>query len=266
MHRGLAHNVEHARQLVADGRVRVGRLPVDNPARMMRAADPLHVEAPPQRFVSRGGDKLRGALTSFAVPVASRRCLDVGASTGGFSDCLLQAGASSVVAVDVGRAQLHTRLLDDPRLRSLEGRDVVGLTEAEIGAPFDVIVADVSFRSLSGLLPAMTQWLAPDGDLVALMKPQFESSRSEIAGTGGVIRSPEVWESAAARVAAAADAAGARINGWTLARPAGRKGNREFFVWIRSSVPSSTSTAAARASLYRCLAEAASDVGDGDDG
>jgi 23S rRNA (cytidine1920-2'-O)/16S rRNA (cytidine1409-2'-O)-methyltransferase len=192
----------------------------------VRLREPLH------RFVSRGGEKLAGALEDLGVNPAGRVCLDVGASTGGFTDCLLQRGARRVVAVDVGRGQLHERLRNDPRVLAVERSNARQLEAAALGGdPVDLVVVDVSFISLRLLLPRLAE-LAPRADWLLLVKPQFEVGRAQV-GKGGVVRDPALRAQAVASVRRAAEVLGWRAAGESESRLAGPKGNREVFLWLQ---------------------------------
>ena len=161
---------------------------------MVAPGDAVEVLAPPPRFVGRGGEKMLGALEQFGVDPTGMRCIDVGSSTGGFTDCLLQEGATSVVAVDVGRAQLHDRLRRDDRVDVHEQTDIRSVDPERIGAPFDLVVVDVSFIGLDQILDVIVSLLADDGGVIALVKPQFEAGRQEADKGRGIIRDPAVWE------------------------------------------------------------------------
>lgn len=176
---------------IAAGRVRVGGSPATAPARMVDPGEAISVVGPPPQFVSRGGEKLAAALEQFAVAVAGCRALDAGASTGGFTDCLLQAGAAHVVAADVGRGQLAWPLREDPRVSVVERTNVRGLTPERIGGLVDLTVADLSFISLTTVAPALAACTRFGGDFVFLVKPQFEAGRARV-GKGGVVRDPAV--------------------------------------------------------------------------
>ncbi|MBM3729601.1 MAG: TlyA family RNA methyltransferase [Actinobacteria bacterium] len=221
---------------LAANRVRVNGAVVANPASLVAAADSVSVVEEPSRWVSRGGRKLDGAITDFGLMVQGRRCVDVGSSTGGFTDCLLQRGAAHVVAVDVGRAQLHHRLLTDDRVTSWESRNILDVSRADLAVidgfarGAEVIVADLSFTSSARLAGHLLDLVGPGGDIVVLVKPQFEARRDEVP-EGGVVRDPAVQERAVARVAAALTAAGAEVRKTTESRVSGTDGNREFFVW-----------------------------------
>ena len=193
-------------------------------------------EAP--RFVGRGGDKLAAALDRFAVPVDGLRALDAGASTGGFTDCLLQRGASRVVAVDVGYGQLHERLRADPRVESVERTNVRELAPGDLGPPFDVVVADLSFISLRTVLAPLLELAAPGADLVLLVKPQFEAGRAEASRGRGVIRDPEVWRRVLDEVMIALRATRAAIMGAMVSPLTGADGNVEFLVHARAATAS----------------------------
>ena len=200
----------------------------DKPSRLVAPGDSVSVTAGIGRFVSRGGEKLDGALTEFAIDVAGRDAVDAGASTGGFTDCLLQRGAASVLAVDVGRGQLHERLGRDARVTSRERTDIRSLSADR---PFDLIVADLSFISLATVAPVLAGPLATvDADLVVLVKPQFEVGRAAVSRGKGVIRDPLLRRQSLERVASAFEAAGAAIMGAMVSPLTGADGNVEFFL------------------------------------
>jgi 23S rRNA (cytidine1920-2'-O)/16S rRNA (cytidine1409-2'-O)-methyltransferase len=184
-----------------------------------------------RRFVSRGGEKLAGALADLAIDPAGRRCLDVGASTGGFTDCLLAAGAHGVVAVDVGYGQLAPRLREDPRVVVLERRNARELAASDLPAPVDLVTVDVSFISLRLLLPVLAR-IAPRAELLLLVKPQFEVGRGRV-GKGGVVRDDALRARAVRDVREAAEALGFEVLGEAESRLAGPKGNREVFLHLR---------------------------------
>ncbi len=227
LERGLAETRESARRLIMAGQVRTGTTVLVKPATLLDPASPLELIQPP-RYVSRGGLKLEAALAHFQIDVAGLRCLDIGASTGGFTDCLLQRGAASVLAVDVGRAQLHARLRADPRVELCEGVNARDLPEL---GPIDFFVADVSFISLRKVLPSVQIRTRPGTIGAVLLKPQFEAGPAEVP-RGGVIRDPLVRE----RVLAAFEG-WLRDNDWTLhgAIPCpvhGGDGNIEYLVHL----------------------------------
>jgi 23S rRNA (cytidine1920-2'-O)/16S rRNA (cytidine1409-2'-O)-methyltransferase len=222
--RGLAESRSQAQALVLAGLVSGHQKPGEQVADDVE----LEVERPP-RFVSRGGEKLQNALDALRVDVADRDCADVGASTGGFTDCLLQAGASRVVAIDVGYGQLHPRLRSDPRVTVLERVNARALTVLPY-AP-DLIVCDVSFISVTTALPAILTLAARDWEALVLVKPQFEAGRREVSK--GVVRDPEVHRKVIGNVIEAAHAWGAVTVGVVDSGLPGPKGNREFFVHLQ---------------------------------
>ena len=231
--RGLARSREQAAELIAAGRVEVRGTAAAKPAAMVDPADPVRVrDDGSPTYVSRGGHKLAGALAGFGLTVTGRRCLDAGASTGGFTDVLLRAGAAEVVAVDVGYGQLAWSLRTDPRVRVLDRCNVRTLTADAIGGPADLVVADLSFISLRLVLPALAGCLTPDGDLVPMVKPQFEVGRERV-GAGGVVREPELRAHAVRDVAAAAAGLGFGVAGVERSPLPGPSGNVEFFLWLR---------------------------------
>ena len=232
--RGLATSREQAQAAVAAGQVLVSGSVAEKPSRLVDPADPLTLAGPPARFVSRGGLKLEAALARFAVDVTGRRALDVGASTGGFTDCLLQRGAASVVAVDVGRGQLHERLARHPRVDSRERTNIRQVTLAQVGgSPFDLIVADLSFISLRTVAPVLLGDLsAPGADLVTLVKPQFEAGRRAASAGRGVIRDPAVWSRTLVEVIGAMRDEGAAMMGLMVSPLTGADGNVEFLAYL----------------------------------
>ncbi|MCY3785253.1 MAG: TlyA family RNA methyltransferase [bacterium] len=230
--RGLAASRAEAQRLIDARAVIVNGAVADRAARAVLPGDALEVLRRP-RFVSRGGEKLNGALEVLGLEVAGKSCIDVGASTGGFTDCLLHRGAASVVAVDVGRAQLHERLKASPRVRDLAGVNVRHLQPAEAGGPAEVVAVDLSFIGLRLVMERLAALTAPGGDLLALVKPQFEAGRREVSAGRGVIRSPEVWQRALSEAAHAASAEGLVPRAVALADPPGAEGNAEFFLHCR---------------------------------
>ena len=232
MRRGLADSRERAQADIAAGRVLVAGAVASKAAHQVAADQPIELLGPPPRFVGRGGEKLDAALARFAVDPAGRRCLDAGASTGGFTDCLLQRGATEVVAVDVGYGQLHERLRSDPRVRNLERTNIRDLAPDHVGGPVDLLVADLSFISLTTVAPALVGLVRPAGDLVALVKPQFEAGRAEAARGKGVIRSPAVWRRVLGEVADAVRGRGATMMGAMVSPLTGADGNVEFLVHL----------------------------------
>ena len=233
--RGLAESRTQAKALVMAGRVFRGTERLDKPGRELPLDSELTLLSPP-RFVSRGGEKLEAALSAFGIGLAGVHVLDVGASTGGFTDCALQAGAASAVCVDVGRAQLHPRLLADPRVVNLEKVNARRLEASQLPrAAFGAVVMDLSFISLKSVLPAVWPLLEPGGVLVALVKPQFEAGKEEADRGRGVIRDPAVRQAAleAVRAFALARLPGAALVGSIDSPIEGAKGNREFLLCLR---------------------------------
>ncbi len=235
--RGLVESREQARRLIMAGEVLVDEQVCDKPGRAVAAAAAVHVRTPPP-YVSRGGLKLAAALDRFAIDVAGRVAVDVGASTGGFTDCLLQRGARRVYAVDVGYGQLAWKLRSDPRVVSLERTNVRFLERLPDGALANLAVIDASFISLALVLPATLRLLTPDAEIVALIKPQFEAGRSQV-GKGGVVRSPEVHRAVLAETAALAEPMGLAVGGLTASPLRGPAGNVEFLIWLRQAGSSS---------------------------
>lgn len=245
--RGLARSREHAAELVHDGRVKVAGARATKPATGVTTDVAIVVATDPDRpdYVSRGGHKLAGALAAFEVEglsVAGRRCLDAGASTGGFTDVLLRRDAREVVAVDVGYGQLAWSLRSDDRVRVHDRQNVRELVPELIGGPVDVVVGDLSFISLALVLDALIGVTVPEGDLALMVKPQFEVGKDRV-GKGGVVRDPALRIEAVATVAAAAERRGWGARGVTVSPLPGPSGNVEFFLWLRRG-PSTLADAA----------------------
>jgi 23S rRNA (cytidine1920-2'-O)/16S rRNA (cytidine1409-2'-O)-methyltransferase len=229
--RGLAPNRERARRLIMAGDVLVDERPVTKAGQQVDAAAVLRVRAAAAPYASRGGEKLAGALAAFAVGVRGRLALDVGASTGGFTDCLLRHGAARVVALDVGYGQLAWTLRQDPRVEVRERVNARQLEAAMLPFAPTLATIDVSFISLALVLPAVAAVLAPGADVLALVKPQFEVGRA-LVGSGGVVRDPEARAGAVAAVRAAATGLGFAVRGEAESVLPGPKGNRETFLWL----------------------------------
>jgi 23S rRNA (cytidine1920-2'-O)/16S rRNA (cytidine1409-2'-O)-methyltransferase len=227
--RGLVETRSKARALIMAGDVLVNEQLVLQAGSPVEPADVVALRAKP-RFVSRGGEKLAHALKVFAVDPSGRVCADLGASTGGFTDCLLQAGAQRVYAIDVGYGQLDQRLRDDPRVIAIERTNARYLDE--LPEPVSLITVDVSFISLSLIFPAITRLLEPAGDAVTLIKPQFEAGREEV-GKGGVVRDPAVHRHVLESVIDAAARNGLIVEGLTRSPLLGPKGNVEFLGHFR---------------------------------
>jgi 23S rRNA (cytidine1920-2'-O)/16S rRNA (cytidine1409-2'-O)-methyltransferase len=235
----LAESRTGAAELIESGAVLVNGSVAERPARLVGPAEAVTVAGPRPRFVSRGGDKLDAALDRFGIEVAGRRALDAGASTGGFTDCLLQRGAAHVVAADVGRAQLHEKLQADDRVTLLERTNIRLADLGDVaGVGFDLVVADLSFISLAAVASRLVRWTAATGDLVVLVKPQFEAGRREAARGRGVIRDPGAWRAALEHVISAFVDAGAAMMGVMPSPLRGAGGNVEFLVHFRLRMPS----------------------------
>jgi 23S rRNA (cytidine1920-2'-O)/16S rRNA (cytidine1409-2'-O)-methyltransferase len=231
--RGLAPSREAAAEAIAAGRVLVSGAPAAKPSRMVAAGEPIQVATTQRRWASRGAGKLDPVLDRLNVRVAGRHCLDAGASTGGFTDVLLERGAAAVVAVDVGRGQLDARLRADPRVEAHDGCNVRFLEPEAIGGPVELTVADLSFISLRLVLPALAAATRPDGELLLLVKPQFEAGRQAV-GKGGVVRDPAAWAGAVRSVAEAAAELGLGAAGVCPSPLPGPSGNVEFFLLLRA--------------------------------
>jgi len=231
--RGLAGTRSRAEALILAGRVRVPGHERVKPGTPVAEDAEVSVAEPEFPWVSRGGVKLAAALDRFGIDPAGRICLDVGASTGGFTDVLLARGASKVYAVDVGYGQLHAKLRGDPRVVLREKVNARRLSRTEVEDPVALLVADVSFISLTLILPAAVGLLAPGADVVLLVKPQFEVARGEV-GKGGIVRDPARRERAVARVVAAAEALGLEPRGVLPSPITGADGNVEFLAAFRA--------------------------------
>jgi len=228
--RGLAESRAAAQRLVMAGLVFSGERRLEKAGQGVAPEMPLEVRGQPHPYVSRGGLKLAKALDHFAIPVAGRVALDVGASTGGFTDCLLQRGAAKVYAVDVGTNQLAWKLRSDPRVVSMEKTNIRDVTRAEIPQPIDLIVCDASFIGLRTVLPAALALAAPGAHLAALIKPQFEVGKGRV-GKGGIVREPELHDEVRATISAwLAEQPGWAVLGVTESPIEGAEGNKEFLI------------------------------------
>lgn len=235
--RGLAPSREKARALVLAGAVVVGEHRAEKPGQRVDPAAAVRLKGEPNPYVSRGGMKLQAALEAFRIDPSDMVCVDVGASTGGFTDCLLQRKARRVYAVDVGYGQLAWKLRADPRVVSLERCNVRHLGKHQIPEPAQLVVADASFISLRLVLPKIRELLGPGGEVVALVKPQFEVGRGEV-GKGGVVRDPAQRQRAVAEVLAAAAALGFEAAATAESPvPGAKKGNVEILVHLRLAAP-----------------------------
>jgi 23S rRNA (cytidine1920-2'-O)/16S rRNA (cytidine1409-2'-O)-methyltransferase len=249
--RGLAGSRQQAAHLVAAGRVSVAGRVATKPATQVVTHEPIVVAAAESGpdYVSRGGHKLAGALDVFrpaGLVVEGRRCLDAGASTGGFTDVLLRSGAARVVAVDVGYGQLAWSLQNDPRVTVRDRTNVRELDVDTVGDPAELVVADLSFISLTLALPALVRCATDEADFVVMVKPQFEVGRERL-GAGGVVRSAALRADAIRTVAAAAAGLGLGVLGLTASPLPGPSGNVEYFLWLRRGAPALDPAAADRA-------------------
>ncbi len=237
--RGLARSRAQAAELIEGGQVLVFGQAAAKPATQVDLDAPISVERIEDEpgYASRGAHKLAGALAVFGdLAVAGRRCLDAGASTGGFTDVLLRAGAAHVVAVDVGYGQLAWQLRTDPRVTVLDRVNVRNLEPGQVAPPPEVVTADLSFISLTQVLPALVRCAAEDADLVLMVKPQFEVGR-KLVGSGGVVRDPDLRAGAVAAVARAGLDLGLGVRGVTASPLPGPSGNVEYFLWLRRGAP-----------------------------
>jgi 23S rRNA (cytidine1920-2'-O)/16S rRNA (cytidine1409-2'-O)-methyltransferase len=248
--RGLAASRAEARRAIEAGEVLVAGLPATKAAALVRTEQNLSLAGTEPSFVSRGGHKLDGALARFDVEVRGRVWLDAGASTGGFTDRLLQGGAAHVIAVDVGYGQLDWRLRNDARVTVLERHNARHLRRSDLPLRPSGVVADLSFISLTLVLPALAAVAEPGADFVLLVKPQFEAGR-EAVPRGGVVRDPDMWRAALDKVVASGRSLGLATVGAAAATPPGPAGNREFFVHLRRGA------AVDEAAVERALEEAA---------
>ena len=233
--KGLADSRSQAKALILAGKVKLGTERLDKPGRSFPQDSELTVEAPP-RFVSRGGEKLEGFLDRFDISVQGLPILDVGASTGGFTDCCLQRGAISATCVDVGRAQMHNKLIQDDRVTNLEKTNARHLQPGDLPQPtYPRVVMDLSFISLTKVLPAVWQFIEPGGCLIALVKPQFEAEKNEVDAGRGIIRDEAIHERVLATIQnfALRELPGAELIGTMDSPIKGTDGNREFLLGLR---------------------------------
>lgn len=237
--RGLVTSRTEAQQLIDANRINVNGAVADKAARQVAPGDQLVVVGPPSRFVGRGAYKLDHALDEFSIDVVGRRALDAGASTGGFTDCLLQRGAAHVVAVDVGHGQLHERLRADERVTNLERTNVRHLDVDGIGGSVDLVVGDLSFISLRLVIAPLVSVCQPGADMVLLVKPQFEAGRSEVGKGRGVISDPDVWARVRREVSDAFESHRCTVSGWTESPITGADGNHEFLIHATTPEPPS---------------------------
>jgi len=231
--RGLAETSHKAQAMILAGEVEVGQQRADKAGLILPDTAHIEVHSRQQKYASRGGVKLEGALEDFRVSPAGKVCLDIGASTGGFTDCLLQSGAARVYAVDVNTDQLAWKLRGDARVARIE-KNARELRAEDLPGPVDLIAADVSFISVAKVLPGAAGCAKPGAGLLILIKPQFELERENV-GKGGIVRDPKLHEVAIASVRAAAESLGLTIIGVAPSRLAGAEGNQEYFLHARKA-------------------------------
>ena len=230
----MARSRAEATSLIEGGSVRVGGIPTPKSTTLVDAGTPVELVGPGPKYVSRGGLKLEGALESFGVSAGGRRCIDLGASTGGFTDCLLQAGAASVTAVDVGYGQMDDTLAGRPEVTVVDRTNIRHADPAALGAPFDLVVGDLSFISLCTVADTVRALVADDGEAVLLVKPQFEVGKGKV-GRGGIVRDEETRERALADVMECLGTSGLVTVATCVSPITGAKGNVEFFVHCRAA-------------------------------
>lgn len=253
--RGLARSRQQAAELIGAGRVSIDGMPAAKPATAVAVDARLTVDhVGERRWVSRGAHKLIGALDSFGISVKGRRCLDAGASTGGFTEVLLHRGASEVVAADVGYGQLAWSLRSDARVTVLERTNVRDLSPESIGGPVDLVVADLSFISLATVLPALTSCVSASADIVPMVKPQFEVGKDHV-GTGGVVTDPQLRAGAVLAIAKRATELGWPPVGVVASSLPGPSGNVEYFLHLRSRGGTALTGDALETAVTRGVAE-----------
>ena len=230
--RGLAESREKAKATIMAGLVEVDKRPLDKPGHLISVSAAISLKEPFPPYVSRGGLKLEAALDQFAVDVKGKVLLDVGASTGGFTDCLLQRGAEKVIAVDVGYGQLHWKIRQDPRVIVLERTNIRHLKPEDVKEQIHGAVIDVSFISLRLVVPAVSKLILRDAFIVALIKPQFEVDKGQV-GKGGVVRDPSLHQQVIDRLSHFFEDVGWTVLGHIPSPLLGPKGNKEFFVFMR---------------------------------
>ncbi len=239
--RGLAESRTVATEAIESGRVLVNGSVADKASRQVDPADAVVIEGPLPAFVSRGGAKLDAALAAFAIDVTGLRVLDAGASTGGFTDCLLQRGAARVIALDVGHGQLHPRIRNDERVLVIERFNVRAVHDVDVEGPVDAVVADLSFISLKRVIASLCSVARPGAPMVLLVKPQFEAGRQEVARGRGVITDPAVHARVRDEITDALGEAGCDVRGWVDSPLTGADGNREFLVYATVAAKGSRS-------------------------
>jgi 23S rRNA (cytidine1920-2'-O)/16S rRNA (cytidine1409-2'-O)-methyltransferase len=229
--RGLAESRQKAQAMILAGEVRVNGAPLDKAGALLAEDTRIETSSGSVKYASRAGQKLEGALEDFGVNVSGKVCLDIGASTGGFTDCLLAHGAGKVYAVDVTPEQLAWRLQQDPRVKQIKA-NARYLRREQIAERAELVTLDVSFISVAKVLPAVVAATDPRAEFLILVKPQFELDRKDI-GAGGIVRDASLHDRAIERVKAAAEAAGLRVEAVRPSRVAGAEGNQEFFLYAR---------------------------------
>ena len=237
----MAKSRAEATVLVESGAVRVGGVPTPKVTTLVDPGTPVELIGPPPKYVSRGGLKLEGALADFGVDPGGMRCIDVGASTGGFTDCLLQSGAASVVAVDVGYGQMDDRLAGRPEVTVVDRTNIRHADPAGLGAPFDLVVGDLSFISLCTVAEVLVALIGSEGEGVLLVKPQFEVGRGKV-GRGGIVRDDTVRMAALEDVVGCLASVGLGTVATCVSPITGAKGNVEFFVHVRPAPSTSVRT------------------------
>jgi 23S rRNA (cytidine1920-2'-O)/16S rRNA (cytidine1409-2'-O)-methyltransferase len=260
--RGLVATRQQGVECIEAGRVLVSGSVADKPARLVSPADALVISGPARRFVGRGGEKLDAALGEWGIDVTGLRVLDAGASTGGFTDCLLQRGAATVVAVDVGHGQLAQRLRADRRVEVHERTNIRHATLEDLGGRhFALIVADLSFISLRTVTPALLALAEPDATLIVLVKPQFEAGRREASRGKGVIRDPDTWRSVLVEVGSAMESQGSTMMEVMVSPIHGADGNVEFLARLCAHRGAPAVALAERVAIDRVVTEAAESAG-----
>ncbi|BBX96292.1 TlyA family RNA methyltransferase [Mycobacterium lacus] len=252
--RGLARSRQQAAELIGAGKVSIDGMPAVKPGTAVAVTAALTVADDERNWVSRGAHKLIGALDAFGIPVEGRRCLDVGASTGGFTEVLLDRGAAEVVAADVGYGQLAWKLRNDPRVIAVERTNARDLSPEAIGGRVDLVVADLSFISLATVLPALAGCAWPAADIVPLVKPQFEVGKGQV-GPRGVVRDPALRADSVLAVARRAGELGWHTVGVTASPLPGPSGNVEYFLWLRAEADNALRADALTDAVRRAVGE-----------
>jgi 23S rRNA (cytidine1920-2'-O)/16S rRNA (cytidine1409-2'-O)-methyltransferase len=250
--RGLARSRQQAAELIGAGKVSIDGLPAVKPGTAVAVTAALTVAGDERNWVSRGAHKLIGALDAFGIAVEGRRCLDAGASTGGFTEVLLDRGAAAVVAADVGYGQLAWSLRCDPRVIVVERTNARDLPPEAIGGQVDLVVADLSFISLATVLPALAGCAAPNADIVPMVKPQFEVGKGQV-GAGGVVHDPQLRAGAVLAVARRAGELGWHAVGVTASLLPGPAGNVEYFLWLRAETDRGLSADDLECAVHRAV-------------